>query len=121
MTFLSNESGVTAIEYGLVAALVAIAIIAALTALGDSLSSNFDEIGSNLDGAICRRPRSSSPRADRTIVPGRADPRRIRRPARGSELRARRAGDPRAPTPSAPTMLTRRVVRALGRTFFPCD
>ncbi|HMV69594.1 MAG TPA: Flp family type IVb pilin [Myxococcota bacterium] len=52
MTFLSNESGVTAIEYGLVAALVAIAIIAALTALGDSLSSNFDEIGSNLDGAI---------------------------------------------------------------------
>ncbi len=52
MTFLSNESGVTAIEYGLVAALVAIAIIAALTALGVPLSSNFDEIGSNLDGAI---------------------------------------------------------------------
>ncbi|HMV69592.1 MAG TPA: Flp family type IVb pilin [Myxococcota bacterium] len=52
MRFFNDESGVTAIEYGLIAALVAIAIIAALTALGDSLSSNFDEIGSNLDGAI---------------------------------------------------------------------
>jgi pilus assembly protein Flp/PilA len=52
MRFFNDESGVTAIEYGLIAALIAIAIIAALTALGDSLSSNFDEIGSNLDGAI---------------------------------------------------------------------
>ena len=50
--FFHDESGVTAIEYGLIAALIAIAIIAALTALGDSLSSNFDEVASNLDGAV---------------------------------------------------------------------
>ena len=52
MRFFNDESGVTAIEYGLIAALIAIAIIAALTALGDSLSSNFDEVASNLDGAV---------------------------------------------------------------------
>ena len=50
--FFHDESGVTAIEYGLIAAQIAIAIIAALTALGDSLSSNFDEVASNLDGAV---------------------------------------------------------------------
>ena len=51
-TFLREENGVTAIEYGLIAALIAIAIIAALTTLGGSLESNFNEISTNLDGAI---------------------------------------------------------------------
>jgi pilus assembly protein Flp/PilA len=36
-TFLRDESGATAIEYGLIAALVAVAIIVALQALGSSL------------------------------------------------------------------------------------
>ena len=49
--FAQDEDGATAIEYGLIAALIAVAIIGAVTALGDSLSSNFAEIGSKIDGA----------------------------------------------------------------------
>jgi len=52
MSFIREESGVTAIEYGLIAALIAIAIIVALTALGDALSSNFDQVSSAVTGAI---------------------------------------------------------------------
>ena len=52
MSFIREESGVTAIEYGLIAALIAIAIIVALTALGDSLSSNFDQVSTAMTGAI---------------------------------------------------------------------
>jgi pilus assembly protein Flp/PilA len=42
---LKDEKGVTMIEYALIAALMAVAIIAALTAFGDTLSSVFDNIG----------------------------------------------------------------------------
>ncbi len=49
--FLSDESGATAIEYGLIAALVSVAAIAALTAMGDSLSTMFFTVSSKLDGA----------------------------------------------------------------------
>lgn len=52
VNFVREDAGVTAIEYGLIAALIAIAIIAALTTLGGSLESNFNEISTNLDGAI---------------------------------------------------------------------
>ncbi len=50
--FIREENGVTAIEYGLIAALIAVAIIIALQALGSSLESNFNEISSALDSAI---------------------------------------------------------------------
>lgn len=49
--FLNDESGATAIEYGLIAGLVAVAIIAALTALGGSLDSLFSEVASTVSGA----------------------------------------------------------------------
>ncbi|MEQ8558607.1 MAG: Flp family type IVb pilin [Henriciella sp.] len=39
-----NESGATAIEYGLIAALIAVAIIGAVGALGDSTSDTFNEV-----------------------------------------------------------------------------
>ena len=42
--FFSDESGATAIEYGLIAALVSVAIIVALTTLGDSLDTLFTNI-----------------------------------------------------------------------------
>jgi pilus assembly protein Flp/PilA len=48
---LRDESGATAIEYGLIAALVAVAIIVALTALGSSLDSLFQGISDDLDAA----------------------------------------------------------------------
>ncbi len=52
MLFLKDDSGATAIEYGLIAALVAVAAIGALGAMGDSLVTIFEEVSSKLDGAI---------------------------------------------------------------------
>jgi pilus assembly protein Flp/PilA len=49
--FVNDESGATAIEYGLIAALIAVGIIAAATTLGNSLSSLFGRISGKLDGA----------------------------------------------------------------------
>jgi pilus assembly protein Flp/PilA len=46
--FLKDESGATAIEYGLIAAGIALAIIAAVQGVGTSLSTNFGTISSSL-------------------------------------------------------------------------
>ena len=42
--FMSDESGATAIEYGLIAALIAVVIIAAVTALGSNISTQFGKV-----------------------------------------------------------------------------
>ncbi len=49
--FKADESGATAIEYGLIAALIAVAIIAALRSVSGSLSNTFSGVSSELDGA----------------------------------------------------------------------
>ena len=49
--FLKDEEGVTAIEYGLIAALVALVIIASLTAAGTSLNILWNRIASVLVSA----------------------------------------------------------------------
>jgi len=46
--FVRDESGATAIEYGMIAALVAVVLIAALKALGTSLSTTFNGVAGNL-------------------------------------------------------------------------
>ena len=46
--FVRDESGATAIEYGLIAALVAVVLITALTTLGTSLSTTFSGVATNL-------------------------------------------------------------------------
>ncbi|MCP4616258.1 MAG: Flp family type IVb pilin [Bradyrhizobium sp.] len=46
--FLSDESGATAIEYGLIAAGISLAIIAIVNGLGTTLNSKFDSINSSL-------------------------------------------------------------------------
>ncbi len=46
--FLQDEDGATAIEYGLIAALIAVAVIAAIQAVGTELSTTFSEIESGL-------------------------------------------------------------------------
>ncbi len=48
--FVKDESGATAIEYGLIAALVAVGIIAGATALGTQLSDIFQRIATKLQG-----------------------------------------------------------------------
>lgn len=50
-SFINDESGATAIEYGLIAALVSVAAIAALGAMGDSLTNMFDTVAGELDNA----------------------------------------------------------------------
>ena len=42
--FIRNEEGATAIEYGLIAALISVAAIAAMTALGGTLSATFTSV-----------------------------------------------------------------------------
>lgn len=46
---IKDETGATAIEYGLIAALVSVAIIAALTVLGTNLSALFQGIADTVD------------------------------------------------------------------------
>ena len=46
--FIREEDGVTAIEYGLIAALIAVVIIVAVTAVGTKLSSIFNYISTQL-------------------------------------------------------------------------
>ena len=48
LKFLRDESDATAIEYGLIAAGISLAIIAAVNGLGTSLSSKFESINSSL-------------------------------------------------------------------------
>ncbi|MEM7022393.1 MAG: Flp family type IVb pilin [Pseudomonadota bacterium] len=49
--FLRDESGATAIEYGLIAALVSVVIIAVLGALGTNLNTTFRTVADNLGSA----------------------------------------------------------------------
>jgi len=49
--FFKDDDGVTAIEYGLIAALIAVGIIASVILLGTSLKDTFSYVGSNVDGA----------------------------------------------------------------------
>ncbi len=46
--FVTDDSGATAIEYGLIAALVSVAAIGALTAMGQSLSTMFGTVATTL-------------------------------------------------------------------------
>jgi pilus assembly protein Flp/PilA len=46
--FCCDESGVTAIEYGLIAALVAVVVIAAVSAVGTNVSSTFSTVATSL-------------------------------------------------------------------------
>ncbi len=50
MRFFKDEEGVTAIEYGLIAALIALVIIIAVAVVGQGLSTTFSNVGSHLVG-----------------------------------------------------------------------
>ncbi len=49
--FVKEEDGATAIEYGLIAALISVAIIGAVSALGGSLDTKFNFIATKLTNA----------------------------------------------------------------------
>lgn len=50
-SFLTDESGATAIEYGLIAALIAVGIIAAARSLGNQISSTFSNVATSMQNA----------------------------------------------------------------------
>ena len=47
--FCSDESGATAIEYGLIAALISVAIISAASALGKNVAGTFSKVSNNMN------------------------------------------------------------------------
>lgn len=49
--FAKDESGATAIEYGLIAALIAVVLIGALTSVGGSAKTKFEAINTAISGA----------------------------------------------------------------------
>ena len=51
-----NRAGATAIEYGLIAALVSVAAVGALTQLGGSLQTMFTTVSTTLDNAVNPAP-----------------------------------------------------------------
>lgn len=54
--FAKDESGATAIEYGLIAALIALAVIGGATTIGSELKRVFGDIGTALTGAKSSAP-----------------------------------------------------------------
>ncbi len=48
LKLLRNNKGATAIEYGLIAALIAVAAIAAMSTLGGNLTNTFNKVASNM-------------------------------------------------------------------------
>lgn len=49
--FIEDESGATAIEYGLIAALIAVGMIVGATAVGEKVNAKFVEVGEKMDDA----------------------------------------------------------------------
>ena len=49
--FIDDESGATAIEYGLIASLIAVAIVAALTGVGSAMSDKFQSVSSAVESS----------------------------------------------------------------------
>jgi pilus assembly protein Flp/PilA len=46
--FIKNSKGATAIEYGLIAALIAVAAVTAMSSLGDKISTTFNNVSTNM-------------------------------------------------------------------------
>jgi pilus assembly protein Flp/PilA len=49
LNFLKDEAGATALEYGLIAALIAVSLVGAAGLLGESINNFFSETGDTLD------------------------------------------------------------------------
>lgn len=64
--FVRDESGATAIEYGLIAALVSVAAIGALSLMGGSLDTMFTAVSGQLDSAVSAMPTTTTTPPDTT-------------------------------------------------------
>jgi pilus assembly protein Flp/PilA len=52
--FMKDESGATAIEYGLIAALISVALITGASTLGNALNTQFGELSTKMNDAAAR-------------------------------------------------------------------
>lgn len=52
LRFFKDESGATAIEYGLIAALISVALITGATTVGSTLNTKFDSIGTKVGTGV---------------------------------------------------------------------
>jgi pilus assembly protein Flp/PilA len=68
-TFTHDESGATAIEYGLIASMIALVIISAVTAVGGKLTNTFNEVSSNLTWSRSSRVRLATGRFSDASLP----------------------------------------------------
>jgi pilus assembly protein Flp/PilA len=59
--FIKDESGATAVEYGLIAALICVVIISAVTSLGTSLQSQFERVAKVIAAPTPTPPPTQSP------------------------------------------------------------
>ena len=50
--FLADDSGATAIEYGLIGAMISVAALTALSAMGDGIAQVFDVSASSIDAVL---------------------------------------------------------------------
>ncbi|MBY3138687.1 Flp family type IVb pilin [Rhizobium laguerreae] len=50
--FLQDESGATAIEYGLIAALISVALITGATTLGNRIGTTFNNLGTKMNTGV---------------------------------------------------------------------
>ncbi len=62
--FLQDESGATAVEYGLIAALIAVGMIAGATAIGDQLNNRFDSVAGEVKDASSEGNRNQAVNAE---------------------------------------------------------
>ena len=94
-SFVANESGATAIEYALIASLIAVFLIGALSALGTKLSSEFAEVGSRAQVSRAKaqrfRRRRGPPRR-RFLLPSSVDGTVARRTRIGDWIKGSRSG-----------------------------
>jgi len=54
--FIKDESGATAIEYGLIAALIAVGMIVGAKAVGTKINAKFTEVGAEIDKSSAPTP-----------------------------------------------------------------
>lgn len=54
--FMNDESGATAIEYGLIAALISVALITGATTLGNALNTQFQGLSTKMNSAAAINP-----------------------------------------------------------------
>lgn len=52
LRFLKDESGATAIEYGLIAALISVAIITGATSIGSTINGKLDSVGTKIGSGL---------------------------------------------------------------------